>query len=230
MTSAFVSLGLRLVIASAPTPPAADDDATAMPPPAASRPAAEASEAALVHFEAGRYAEAREAIARAYMIEPWPQFLFARAQIERADGRCRPAIDFYELYLAEDPPPKAAASSRAAIDRCRARLLAEARRSWRRDPAALGLWIVGGVSATIGIGFAAAAGAERAAADRAADHDGFDRELRRARRNGPVGVAMLSVGGALLLAGVIRAAVLTQQRRKAALAWVVDGAGLGVRW
>ena len=83
-----------------------------------SRPAAEAAEDALRHWEAGRFDEARKSIARAYMIEPWRQYLYARAQIERADGQCEAAIEFYKLYLDEAPPDDAAKLARDGIAAC----------------------------------------------------------------------------------------------------------------
>lgn len=220
------------------------------PPPAGprSRPAAEAAEAALSHYEKGEYAEARAAIARAYMIEPWPEYLFARAQIERADGECVAAHEFYGLYLESDPPDKGAALAREGIAACPIRDEAPASAPARdaaadpdatpRGPDALGIALtsVGGASLVVGAGLYIGTAVQRRAAEGAATHDRFGDHIDRARRLGVAASAMVSIGAAFAVAGIVRL-VIVHRRAKARgrLAWrrpparaVLDG--LTLRW
>jgi hypothetical protein len=210
-----------------------------------SPPAAEAAEAALRHWEAGRFDEARKSIARAYMIEPWRQFLYARAQIERADKQCGAAIEFYELYLAEKPPEDAAALAREGITACE-RELANApkpkpttdvppeapRKKWYRDPLGMTFVTTGGVALLVGAGMFGLVAADRNAADRTHDHDEFGRHTHRAERASVAAVALASIGGALLVAGVVRLAVVSSKSRRRARVsrWSVDASMLTLRW
>ena len=118
--------------------------------------AAEVDAAVQSLTEAGRFAQAREAIARAYMIEPWPDYLYARAQIERADDKCVAAREFYGLYLEAGPPERGAKLAREGIEACpvpvpppRPVQDSAPPRSWRRDPIGITLVGVGGTARAV---------------------------------------------------------------------------------
>lgn len=198
------------------------------PPPAGptSRPAAEAAEAALSHYEKGEYAAARAAIARAYMIEPWPEYLFARGQIERADGDCVAAHEFYGLYLEADPPKAGAALAQEGIAACPIPDEPPPPRPGRdgagdpaagpKGPDALGIALtsVGGASLVVGAGLYIGTAVQRRAAQGASTHDRFGDHIDRARRLGVAASAMVSIGAALAVAGIVRL-VVVQRRAKA---------------
>ena len=199
------------------------------PPPTGpqSRPAAEAAESALSHYEKGEYAEARAAIARAYMIEPWPEYLFARAQIERADGDCVAAHEFYGLYLESDPPEKGAALAREGMAACPIPDLppeagdgttgpGAASGATPTGPDALGVALtsVGGASLVVGAGLYIGTAVQRRAAQGATQHDRFGDHIDRARRLGVAASAMVSIGAAFAVAGIVRL-VIVHRRAKA---------------
>ncbi len=221
----------------------------AQPPGAEpSRPAAEAAEAALRHWEAGRYDEARKAIARAYMIEPWRQYLYARAQIERADGKCADAIEFYRLYLDAKPPADAVALAEQGIAECEQQLANAPQprdddaaprldappppKPWWKDGLGLGLVTGGGVTMVVGGGLFGLVAADRRASQGSDDHAEFGRRVRRAERASVAGVTLLSIGAALFVAGVVRLAVVQSKARRAGRAARIraDGATLTLRW
>ncbi|MBX7082422.1 MAG: hypothetical protein K1X88_24665 [Nannocystaceae bacterium] len=211
---------------------------------APSRPAAEAAEAALRHYEAGELDEARAAIERAYMIEPWPEFLYARAQIERADDRCGTAREFYRLYLDAEPPQAGATAAREGIAACEGRddpadapapapTPARGRKvDPRHDPIGLSLVGLGGAAAVVGVSLLGAMAHERRAALRAQQHDSFGAHYDRARRLSVGAVALVSIGAALLLAGTVRLATVGRdaKRRRRATARVLSHVGLVLPW
>jgi hypothetical protein len=185
-----------------------------------SRPAAAEAEAALSHYEAGRLAEARAAIARAYMIEPWPDYLYARAQIERADGKCVAAREFYGLYLEANPPERGAELARAGILACPVPVPAPRPvpdttpvKSWRKDPLGLTLAGLGGTAIVVGAGLYVGLARHRSDAQRATDHGEFARNYGRSRGFGIAAAAVMSVGATLALAGVIRLAIVKRHGR-----------------
>ncbi|HWB79868.1 MAG TPA: hypothetical protein VG755_33115 [Nannocystaceae bacterium] len=212
-----------------------------------SRPAAEAAEDALRHWEAGRFDDARKSIARAYMIEPWRQYLYARAQIERADKQCKAAIEFYQLYLDEAPPEDAAVLAKQGIAECERELASAPQspsespadtppdrpaRPWYRDPLGMTFVTTGGASLLVGAGMFGLVATRRRAAEQSDDHDQFGDRIHRAERASVAAVALVSIGAALLTAGVIRLAVQqSKSRRRARSArWSVDASMLTLRW
>ncbi len=216
------------------------------PPPSTpaprSRPAAEAAELALAHYEAGRFAEARAAIARAYMIEPWPEYLYARAQIERGAGDCMAAREFYGLYLAEGPPDKGAALAREGIAQCPVDPPPQQQQPAEIAPPSVGadsrvvdafgvaLTATGGAALVVGAGLYIGAAAQRRAAGRAPTHDRFGDHTDRARRLGIAATAMVSIGAAVALAGAVRLLVLRRRNRPPSqLAWY-GVVGISGRW
>lgn len=237
-------LAVAVALAPAPTQPSLDPAGVtaAEAGGAPSRPAAAAAEEALHHFEAGDYAKARAAIARAYMIEPWPEFLYARAQIERADAHCDTAVEFYRLYLDAAPPDAGARAAREAIEACGelppaagepVAPPAEPPPKPRAADDAIGLSLVavGGAGLLVGAGLYGGMAAQRRAAIDAADHGDFARHLDRARRFSVAAVALVSIGAALVVAGTVRLATLGRgrsERRSRRVAALMQG--VVVRW
>lgn len=194
-------------------------------PPKPARPAAEAAEKALAHYEAGRYDEARTEIARAYMIEPWPEYLFARAQIERADGDCTAAREFYGLYLEADPLERGAALAREGIEACPVRpppprvdgtepAPNDARRNEVVRNVGIAATAIGGASLVTAAALYIAGNVQRRAAEDALTHGGFGDHIDHARRLGVAGTAMVSIGAILTTAGIVQIVVATRRARK----------------
>jgi tetratricopeptide (TPR) repeat protein len=194
------------------------------PARAPTRPAAEAAERALVHYEAGRYDEARSEIARAYMIEPWPEFLFARAQIERADGDCTAAREFYDLYLDADPPERGAKLAADGIAACPVRpppprvdptdgAPADARRTKVVRDIGIASTAFGGAALVAATVLYAVGRAQQRSAAEAQNHGVFGARIDRAERLGVAGTAAVSVGAILTTAGVVQLVVASRQRR-----------------
>lgn len=208
MIAALVTAALLLAETAPPTGPR-------------SRPAALEAEAALSHYEAGRFAEARAAIERAYMIEPWPDYLYARAQIERADKQCARAKEFYELYLEADPPERGAQLAREGIAACPVtvpppRPVAEDAappRSWRKDPVGVTLASLGGAALVVGAGLYVGLARTRKDAERATTHGEFGEHYGRARSFSIAGAAVVSIGATLAIAGIVRLAVVKNRSR-----------------
>jgi hypothetical protein len=198
-------------------------------------------------FGAKDYDVASRAFADAYALEPVPKYLFARAQAERLAGRCNVAVPLYEQFLASAPSKAEVERARQARARCLEgagagdpvgeldgsaspsaadRPPAKPPAPWYRDPVGGALVATGGVAAIIGasvLGFAL--GKDRRA-DRAANEGDYVDEKDAAKPPQRAGIAVLSVGGALLVAGAIRWGVLAsrQKRRARAAAAVVPGA------
>lgn len=238
-------LAVAVALAPAPTRPSLDPAGIADDGGTPSRPAAAAAEEALHHFEAGDYAAARTAIARAYMIEPWPEFLYARAQIERADGHCDTAVEFYRLYLDAAPPAAGARAAREAIAACGeqppaseddddAGTTTPPQPTPRPRPAddALGLSLVavGGVGLLVGAGLYGGMASQRRAAIGSTEHGAFAQHIDRARRFSVAAAALVSVGAALVVAGTVRLATLGRGARARRRARRTTALLQGVLW
>lgn len=91
-------------------------------------------------------------------------------------------------------------------------------RRWYADPLGGVLAGVGVVGLGVGVGLFAAGRADARAADEAADLQTFDDRAQRAVRLDRAGIATMAVGGALLVAGAVRYAVVgTRERRRVAI-------------
>lgn len=205
--------------------------------PAARDPQAKAGEAA---FAEERWDEASAAFDAAYRSTGDPAFLYARAQAERRAGRCRLAVVLYEQFAAATTAPEARAAAEQYIAECRALLPADApvpevepradddptgvprispprpdaAPPWHRDATGgvlVGLGSAGLVAGAIlvPLGYRTAAGASDAADDR--DYRG---DFTRARRLEIGGAVAMSVGAALLVAGIVRWATLARRSRR----------------
>ncbi len=212
--------------------------------------------AAVEAWEARRWPDAAEAFARAYAIEPRPQYVFARAQALRLAGDCTGAIAAYRAFIDLAPPPGAIDEARGFIVACGGdpmppppvapRPIASPddgaprasdaplpstpprRRSWWRDPAGHAVGWTGLAIAAAGAGLTIEGLARRERGTRAADEQGY----RDARRGGATilhaGIPLTCIGTAMVLAAVIRFAVLgargPKRTRGFARAWGLAGA------
>jgi hypothetical protein len=208
--------------------------------------------AAVEAWEARRWPDAAEAFARAYAIEPRPQYVFARAQALRLAGDCTGAIAAYRAFIDLAPPPGAIDEARGFIVACGGdptppppvapRTIASPdggaspddgaprpsdpplpaapprRRSWWRDPAGHAVGWTGLAIAAAGAGLTIEGLARRERGTRATDEQGY----RDARRGGATmlhaGIPLTCVGTAMVLAAVIRFAVLGARGPKRARA------------
>lgn len=214
--------------------------------------------AAVEAWEARRWPEAAEAFARAYAIEPKPQYVFARAQALRLADDCSGAIKAYRAFIDLAPPPAAIDEARGYIVACggdptptppppiapRPIVSADVsaprptdpplpatparRRPWWRDPAGHAVGWTGLAIAATGAGLTIEGLARRERGTRAADEQGY----RDARRGGATmlhaGIPLTCIGAAMVLAAVIRFAVLgargPKRARELARAWGRAGA------
>ena len=247
----MITLALCLALARAPAP-----DGSADNPHFAEAVAA---------WKERRWPEAADAFARAYELDPRPQYVFARAQALRFAGQCEQAILHYREFIALAPPQAAIDEARGHIATCGGDdddattgattpspppprveptpaivdppVEAPPPRRWWRDPAGHALGWTGLAIAGVGGGLLGEGLARRQRGARADDEDGY----RDARRGGPAllhaGIPLLSIGGALVLASVIRFAVVgssrTKRDRVRRTARVQHGVvpfGLGIAW
>lgn len=107
---------------------------------------------------------------------------------------------------------------RDAGDEARDALDPPVSRRWYADPLGGVLMAVGVVGVGVGLGLYGRSRAHARAADSAANLQTFDERAQRAVRLDRAGIATMAVGGALLVAGVVRYAVVgTRDRRRVAI-------------
>ncbi len=206
---------------------------------------------AVAAWDGQRWDEAAAAFGEAYAFDPRPEFVFARARAMRLSGDCEGALPVFEQFLALDPPAEAAADARVNVDACTEELDAAAPHDEpepsapapvlpdtgppdllpppvARDP--LGhalLWPGVAIAATGGVLVQVSLNAHERADD-AADEQAYRDELRRAPAMSRTGIALCAVGGALIVSGITRFAVLQARRRRAGRE--VAGGALRLRW
>jgi tetratricopeptide (TPR) repeat protein len=210
---------LALALALAPAP-------VAVPP--TDDPAARAAEL----FSEGEFLAAAEAFEEAFAETGDPALVFGRAQALRRAGNCAAAIDEFERFIALGPPPSDIEEAEKVIDACRQVLGVDAsaeppqpdprppvappppRRPWHRDPAGIALVTSGLVFGAIGGGLLG--GAFGRAEDRSGEgEDSWESRERDVRVLSTAGYALIGTGAALLVAGVVRWAIVARQNRKA---------------
>jgi tetratricopeptide (TPR) repeat protein len=222
-----ITLALFLVLARAPAPQGADDN------PHFAR--------AVAAWKDRRWPDAADAFARAYELDPRPQYVFARAQALRFAGECELAIVHYREFIALAPPQAAIDEARGHIATCGGQpdegattseptppaprveptptvvapvVEPPPRRLWWRDPAGHALGWSGLAIAAVGAGLLGEGLARRERGERANDEQSY----RDARQGGKTllyaGIPLASIGGALVLASVIRFAVIGGARGK----------------
>lgn len=207
--------------------------ALALAGPAGSRDGGSAADAvarAEAAYLAQDWTAASKAFAEAYEIEPNPVYLYARAQAERLAGQCPVALQLYDSFLETDPPAEAAQEARINRARCEAAVETppppqapgpdpdasdgtknDGARPWYRDPAGGALVGVGAVTTAIGGGLLGIALANDGEATAAETEDGFIAAKDDAKARYSAGVALTSIGAALLVAGAIRWIVVAKR-------------------
>lgn len=194
-------------------------------------------------FAEGRYDDAARILERAYAATPEPPLLFAWAQAERYAGRCDVAVPLYRAYLDSAPPADVSALAREAItacgedpDRAAEPEAAEPEATEpaatepvvtepavpepvdRRRPAATDAWghaltWPGLAVSGVGAGLLGEAHRRKAAGERAPTEQAYREAMAGAPGLSRAGIALLAGGGALVVAGVIRFAVVAARGR-----------------
>jgi hypothetical protein len=204
-------------------------------------PAAQALyDRALTGFETRDYAAAVRDLEAGFALDPRREFLFAEAQAKRLSGDCRGAVVLYQRFLTTGPPALQADATQIALARCAQELARKpevvivtppppppkpAPPRWNRDPWGLGLTGAGAVAVGVGIGFFVAAEIARGDAGDATTHADYVSRWSTAGMRLDVAIGALTIGGALVAAGVGRFVLVRRQARAAALAlWLEPGA------
>lgn len=205
-------------------------------PPAEDNPALVEATAA---FEAERWPEAADAFARAWEHDPNPKYLYGRAQALRFAGECDEAIDVYEHFIEVSESEDADAYARDAIALCEQALANEARtesvpppvvapprepdapppepaprKPWTHDGVGNGLFWPGVALVAAGAALVPVAEQRANTADEEASERGYLEALDRASTMRIAGITTLAVGGALLIAGTIRFAIVAARGRR----------------
>lgn len=192
-------------------------------------------------FAEQRFEEASAAYERAYALDPFAPFLFARALCEQKAGRCEAAIDLYREFIATEPPQMDVDRANMEIGRCVTETAAAgplpppaeevaiaqpADRprpshppppsiAWHRDPAGAALLSVGLVALASGLGLFLAGDASGRRADRAQTTDDFRLMVGRARALHGTGIAGISVGSGFIIGAIARYAIVSRKGRRA---------------
>ncbi len=190
-------------------------------------------------FYAEDFDAAAKAFADAYAIEPAAFLLYSWAQAERYAQRCDKAIRLFERFLATTPPSEEAAKARKAIVECGGIPPSEAPTPppARVEPppeappaspprvvppprVAPNVGLIVGLSVT-GVGaLTGAAGAIllsngtrlRDTAPDATTQQAYVDQLERSDRRQVRGLALVSIGAAMLIGGVVTAIVTSRRR------------------
>ena len=205
------------------------------------------------HFNDGNYAAAAAELEAAYAIEPSPKLLYAWAQAERYAGSCEKAVTLYEQFIAtgpdeagrraaeekmrecdasgtDEPGPKSTPNGEADDDDAE---IKPAYRDWL-GATFVGLGVATGVAGGVLLGIGRQ---EVVTSPGAPSEDDYFDEVAAGRTKYTAGIVLASVGGALILAGIIRYSVLAAKNRKQRNAQTSSlapprglGLGLGVRF
>ncbi|HWB80833.1 MAG TPA: tetratricopeptide repeat protein [Nannocystaceae bacterium] len=198
--------------------------------------------AAETAFAEGRWEDAIAALERAYDLDPRPEFLFMMAQVLREHDRCDDAIARYREFIATAPPREDVLSAQAGLQLCGARepeptslpppvvdvpppqplAPPPPRRKPGADPLLHALVWPGLAIAVAGVGMLVGAHARIARAERAPTEPEFERIARGSPALSQAGIALTSIGSALVVGGLVRLAVVRRRAQR-------EVAKLGVR-
>lgn len=198
------------------------------------------------HFEAKEYKQAAQFLGDSWRREKDLATLFAWAQAERLSGNCKEAARLYKLFLESNPPPAAEAAAKEGIVQCVEVLAVESQtapepvpapapvqpdpspsteptdrdtnstpsRPWYKDPLGASLVGVGAAGAAAGAGLLIAS--QVTLPQDATNYQEHNDQYDLSQRLKLAGAITLGVGGAILLGGAIRWALLgSRQRRNA---------------
>jgi hypothetical protein len=168
--------------------------------------------AAREHFAAGMrawldedYPTAERELQAAYDRDTAPVLLYSLGQLARLQGDCTRARRHFLAYLATDPPEAAAADTRVNLERCQGTGVA-APLEPAPEPAPRT-----DIPAT---SVEEPATQPRTKRPDATDFGDFDRGVRRSDALHTAGIALMSVGAAVLVGGVVRWIVVGRRRTK----------------
>jgi hypothetical protein len=194
-------------------------------------------------FVDGRYTEAAAVFVQAYEILGAPPLLFGQAQALRKAGDCASAVEVFERFIAATTVSEDREEARRLVALCRAAMpepqeasspipiepaprTPPPRSDPRSNPGAdpprrPGRDVLGGVTVGVGstltvLGAVLLGTSHGLASDRSGETE--DAWLRRSRTIDSLsvtGVSLLAVGGAALLTGIIRYAVIARRGRRA---------------
>ncbi len=198
-------------------------------------PVRAAADKAAVLVGEGRYEEAMDTLDAAQKQQADPVFVFMRGVVEEERGNCQAAITHYDEFLKLGVPEVDAKEARRRRERCQ-RLLerpapsppppvvetpadvaprTQPPRPWYTDPAGLTLTVVGVAGVAVGAALYTQATADARAARDATVLQLYDSRATRAERWSRAGIATMSVAGALLVAGIVRYAIVGSRPRRA---------------
>lgn len=187
--------------------------------------------AAMEAWQVEDYPMAERLLQSAYEREPKPPLLYSMGQLARVQGDCQGATAKFEAFLETGPSAKSEAEARVNLERCAAELEAAAEDGTAeeevgeviapppvlpppddppdvgpRRPDALGISLtaVGGALTVTGLALFGSAFAVQGRAQDESDVDPFERGVARARTRYWTGVGLASVGGAVLVGGIVR--------------------------
>ena len=206
-------------------------------------PSAASEAAELTH--ARRYAEAAEAYARAFEETGEAVHLYSQAMSLRRAGSCTEAIGVFETFIEQAPPQPDIDAAQTQIAECEALLARSAPepepqpepepepppseiteppppreepgRRWSRDPWGGALVAVGGIVAVTGGGLLIASATSSAPTDETERQ--HDRRQTNVRNTSIAGTALIGVGVAVLVGGIVRYAVVARRGQKRGLSW-----------
>jgi tetratricopeptide (TPR) repeat protein len=208
----FLSSSLSLAAGNAPTPTARSY-----------------LDSGLRLYKQGRYDAAIRELRLGYALEPLPEILYTLGQSTRKLGRCDEAIGYYRQYLRGAADSASASAARFQIERCQQQLRDEHAAAPARPVAAAAVQAptppphrpfykdaLGMTLAGAGVGAAIAGGALLLDAALTADHSRgtlqqFNDALPGAQTMRTAGIVLTAGGGALLIAGVIRLALVARR-------------------
>lgn len=217
-------------------------------------------EEAQAAFEAKDFAAASKLLERAYMLEPNPVLLYPWAQAERNLDHCAVAIDLYRQFIESAPSQRMVDDAQKNIERCEESLAAAEPepapepepavdpeppprpkdptpptdapddKPVGRDAAGAVLVSLGAVGLVVGTALAVTAAKKAKVAHEADDNLAYLDARKSALGLRAGGIASLVVGGALVLAGVIRYGVLARKRGRGDVALLLPRGGAGLAW
>ena len=193
---------------------------------------------------AGDFSAASQALARAYAIDPNPQFLYGLGKLAREDGDCDQAVELQRQFLATEPAPRDVHNAHAELEACGVEpepeptpprppspvvdRPAEPPRPWHRDPAGGALLGVGAVVTVAGAStWIAAAVMASNASERPSAAD-YRERIGTAQTAERVGIGVFAGGAALLVAAVVRYAVVATRASRRQRAAALRSPGLAV--
>jgi tetratricopeptide (TPR) repeat protein len=188
------------------------------------------------HYDAGNFAEAAAAFAEAHARDPSPDYLYRWAQAERRAGNCPAAVQLYRRYLDNELPPENVEAAEKNLARCG---YAEAPpastpldesdanasavpppvdvedrpRVWWADPLGTTLVAVGGAAVIAGVGLGIGSGRQTRLAREATVEEDYILHADRSESLRIAAIVTAAVGGALLVGGVVRWALLARGAR-----------------